>query len=177
MARSAVEIARLCHTDVVAMEKSYLMLVAFQHLFEHRRDEKEKIIFPFAFGFSNRHDRSKQFQAIKIEFGSISACSANTLVMENRAFDKSNRKSTFDVIVTEFFLDTVDDIVSALMSILESLKNNGIWIFWGPLNWHCEDAFKLSLVELIDLAESLGATLLYRKDFAAMPYVDEGEMK
>jgi len=47
-------------------------------------------------------------------------------------------KSTFDVLVTVFFMDTAPNVLKYLEAISHVLKPNGIWINLGPLAWHYE---------------------------------------
>jgi hypothetical protein len=94
-------------------------------------------------------------------------------------------KSTFDVVVTIFFIDTAANVLNYLETISHVLKPNGIWINLGPLAWHFEPeedspgreggTVELTLDEVICVIRKCGFEFetregLARKSFK-MPYM------
>ncbi|CCH44472.1 hypothetical protein BN7_4036 [Wickerhamomyces ciferrii] len=53
-------------------------------------------------------------------------------------FRKSN-ENQFDIVITQFFLDTSSNIIEYLKTLNHTLKPNGTWINFGPLLWHFEE--------------------------------------
>lgn len=57
-----------------------------------------------------------------------------------RASDfRHSNEGAFDVVATTFFLDTALNIIDYIKAIHHSLKENGLWVNFGPLLWHFED--------------------------------------
>ncbi|KAL4814375.1 N2227-like protein-domain-containing protein [Aspergillus spinulosporus] len=64
--------------------------------------------------------------------------------------------STFDIIVTLFFIDTARNLVNYLETIHRLLKPGGRWINLGPLLYGTGPWLQLSLDEIVKLSEALG---------------------
>eukprot|EP00756_Hemistasia_phaeocysticola_P046154 Hpha_TRINITY_DN19920_c0_g1::TRINITY_DN19920_c0_g1_i1::g.93523::m.93523/K19787/CARNMT1; carnosine N-methyltransferase len=58
-----------------------------------------------------------------------------------------------DAVVTSFFLDAVEDIVSATEACSALLRPGGVWVNVGPLDYHPTSQIQLSLSELRELIE------------------------
>ena len=52
---------------------------------------------------------------------------------------RSSNKNSFDVVITCFFIDTASNIIEYLKTIRHCLKQDGLWINFGPLLWHHEN--------------------------------------
>lgn len=48
-------------------------------------------------------------------------------------------RGAFDMVCTCFFLDTAANVIDYLKTIRHCLKDDGVWINFGPLLWHFED--------------------------------------
>ena len=70
----------------------------------------------------------------------------------------NSESAQYDVIVTQFFIDTSFNIISTLEQIHALLKPRGMWINLGPLLWRsgAQAALELSLEEMLLLAEKVG---------------------
>ena len=63
----------------------------------------------------------------------------------------------FDVVVTNFFLDTAANPLAYLAALRRCLKpRTGRWVMHGPLQWHSPRAVMLSLDELKSAARDVG---------------------
>lgn len=71
--------------------------------------------------------------------------------------------SSYDYIVTQFFIDTAKNIISTLEQIHNLLKPGGTWINLGPLLWRggAQASLELSLDEIISLSEMSGFSVDY----------------
>lgn len=56
--------------------------------------------------------------------------------------------STFNGVVTCFFLDTANNVFNYIDTIANTLKPDGIWINYGPLLYHYKDISEQTSVEL-----------------------------
>lgn len=63
---------------------------------------------------------------------------------------KNSSKDSFDVVVTNFFLDTASNIIEYVRAINHVLKNGGRWINFGPLLWHFEGDYNVSYINRED---------------------------
>lgn len=64
--------------------------------------------------------------------------------------------STFDTVVTCFFIDALPNTVNTLKIIFNLLKPGGIWINAGPLHYHSIDDFQFSHQDIVEIVSSLG---------------------
>lgn len=78
---------------------------------------------------------------------------------------RNANSANYDVIVTNFFLDTASNVIEYLKAIKYCLKDRGKWINFGPLLWHFEDSgeehmrgLELSRDDLVDLIQRVGFT-------------------
>lgn len=65
-------------------------------------------------------------------------------------------EGTFDVIITQFFIDTARNVFSYLLTIHTLLKPGGVWIKCGPLLYGTSPTIQLQRDEAIALAKELG---------------------
>ena len=71
-------------------------------------------------------------------------------------FSTNERKEQYGALVTCFFIDTASNIYEYLLVIRNVLKNGGLWINVGPLQWHGNAKLNPSGDELRMIIESLG---------------------
>lgn len=69
-------------------------------------------------------------------------------------------KSQYDSIVTCFFIDTASNIYEYIITIRNALKNGGVWINVGPLQWHMNAKLHPSGDELKYLIETMGFDII-----------------
>lgn len=58
---------------------------------------------------------------------------------------RDNNKDSYDVVASSFFLDTASSVIDYIKSIHHCLKQNGVWINFGPLLWHFEEELNSNL--------------------------------
>lgn len=80
-----------------------------------------------------------------------------------------NEESTFDCIVTCFFIDTAHNIIDYVEKIWTLLKEGGFWINLGPLLYHYskiagEISIELSYEQLKRVIEKVGFDYLVSKE-------------
>jgi len=82
--------------------------------------------------------------------------------------------SSFDAVVTSFFIDTSDDIIHTIAILSHILTHGGIWINLGPLHYH-SNATKVPLSHdlLQQVATASGFDLLSEKRIATTSYAGE----
>ena len=103
-------------------------------------------------------------------------------------FGGAESTSTYDCLVTCFFLDTAHNIVDYIETIKNLLKNNGYWINLGPCLWHHEHgqnrhgksafdeqgdyvgSIELSMAEIMELIQRLGF-VVERTEVIRTPYM------
>lgn len=78
-----------------------------------------------------------------------------------RAYSSPSRQSSFDVIVTCFFIDTATNIYEYISVIKYILRNGGRWINYGPLQWHQNALLTPSAEELRQVIEKTGFDVQY----------------
>ncbi|OMJ08156.1 UPF0586 protein C9orf41-like protein [Smittium culicis] len=72
-----------------------------------------------------------------------------------------NCLESWNVVVTCFFIDTAKNPVSYLKTIYNTLEKGGMWINFGPLQWHFENtpgelSIELTYEEVLDLVQKIG---------------------
>ena len=72
----------------------------------------------------------------------------------------ANKKGHFDIIVTFFFIDTAQNLMTYLETIHALLRPGGIWVNLGPLLYGTAPYLQFSLDEVMLLSESLGFEFL-----------------
>jgi hypothetical protein len=67
-----------------------------------------------------------------------------------------HRESSFDGIVTSFFLDTGSDLLEYLITIHHLLRPGGVWVNTGPLHYHSVTATPYSWRLVREVIQALG---------------------
>jgi hypothetical protein len=102
---------------------------------------------PEIFDFFSRNisDTENKSTALSVQFGDFV-----------RVYGSLDRASSFDIVVTSFFIDTAKDIYEYLAVIKNVLKPGGLWINTGPLHYHQRDAIPYSHEHLRSIFALLG---------------------
>lgn len=79
-----------------------------------------------------------------------------------------NKKGYFDIIVTFFFIDTAQNLMTYLETIHALLRPGGVWVNLGPLLYGTAPFLQLSLEEIMLLSESVGFEFLDGRDNCGM---------
>ena len=86
-------------------------------------------------------------------------------------YSPRRRSKTFDSVVTCFFIDTATNIYEYILVIRHVLKDGGIWVNVGPLQWHTNSKLRPTVDELRLLIEAMGfAVKLWMVDKDPMNY-------
>lgn len=165
LGRLAWEISRLGFS-VQGNEFSLYMLLTSQLILNHAHTRFQYPIIPFAFPLSNHLSESDSLRIIRVpdvtadtgheSSGDLSMIAGDFL----EVYGTAEEASSWDCVVTCFFLDTAQNIIEYLRVILAVLKPGGLWINLGPLQYHFESAPELSIEltweEVVRAAERLG---------------------
>ncbi|CAB3411338.1 unnamed protein product [Caenorhabditis bovis] len=130
-------------------EFSLFMLMTSNFMLNACKIENQFTIYPFIFEKSNTWSYEDQERAVTfpdkcpdqdVRRNSFSMCAGDFLEV--------TRNSTFDVIVTAWFIDTAHNILQYIETIYNTLEPNGIWVNVGPLTYHFEDSPDENSIEL-----------------------------
>jgi hypothetical protein len=72
------------------------------------------------------------------------------------------RPHAYDAVVTVFFIDTAENIFAYLDAIDALLKDDGVWINYGPLKWGSAPLAELTLLEIVNAVKLHGWELVER---------------
>ena len=140
LSRLLYEIAKLGF-DSYGLEVSYYMLIISNFLLNENISKNQFLIQPYIHSFNNLYKEEDAFKIYSIpdenikeglnkSSGKLELIPADFI---NYLKDKNN---FYEGIVTSFFIDTANNIIEFIELIYNSLKNNGIWINFGPLLYH-----------------------------------------
>ncbi|GAV53372.1 hypothetical protein ZYGR_0AI06560 [Zygosaccharomyces rouxii] len=148
-------------------EFSYHMLLMSMYILNGGLKVNQKKIYPFIHTFSHWRSRNDQLKSICIPDFNVQEQLAqnNRMAMSSGSFidcygsnekirasntysasptmklTRAQMESAFNVVITNFFIDTASNIIDYLHSISHVLIPGGIWINFGPLLYHfeCDD--------------------------------------
>ena len=150
LGRLVFELTRRGYT-VEGNEISYHQLVASNWVLNHTQKDKSYDLYPFALDFSNVISRDHQLKVTKIPdvhpgsvldkgFEGPVSQAANRMSMTAADFvilyGEEEHASTFNAIITVFFIDTAPNLIRYIETIRNCLEEGGLWINLGPLLWH-----------------------------------------
>ncbi|KTB21104.1 Carnosine N-methyltransferase [Nakaseomyces glabratus] len=197
-------------------EYSYYMIIMSMFMLNGGLSSKDIEIYPFVHTNSHWKERNLMFKPIRIpdfdiqselagnnlmqiSMGSFVDCygpnegilgSSHYNINQEMNLKRLNSKSTKDVVVTNFFLDTSGNVIDYLLAIEHVLRPGGTWINFGPLVYHHENdndsdinyevdpysgertdhspipmkGIELTVDEIVAVALKLGFTMLKRED-------------
>ncbi|CAJ0951507.1 unnamed protein product, partial [Mesorhabditis belari] len=127
--------------SVQANEYSMFMLLTSCFFLNKPLELNSLTIYPHTLETSNLWSYEDALQPIKfpdISPGMSDECRKNTFSMCAGDFLEVTKEDTeqFDCVVTAWFIDTANNIISYIERIREILKPGGVWINVGPLTYH-----------------------------------------
>lgn len=163
LARLAVDIARMGFSTE-ANEVSYHMIMVGQFIMDSGLQKDQIGIYPFVHSFSHHLNRREQLRRVNIPDiniaeelrgkGLLSMVTGsfpdlygpNTNIKQSDSYSNSayireiraRNRSTKDLVVTNFFIDTASNVLDYLETISHVLKDGGYWINFGPFMYHFE---------------------------------------
>lgn len=147
------------------------MNLAYRYLTSpHSTTPFQTTVHPFIDWWSHQPSTSELHREISFPDVPINPLSVNLVEGDfTTAFQRKEDESSFDAVVTLFFIDTARNLVSYLETIHRLLKdpakggantNAGIWLNVGPLLYGSAPYLQLSLDEIIRLSEAIGFEFL-----------------
>lgn len=149
---------------VHAIEYSGLMHLCNEFIYSLENEEKDYDLFPYIHSCSNFIDSTSQFRSSMVHSGQAKPENLALNHEDFRYFEVPN-KSQFEniVVVSAFFIDTAENLVSYLDTIQElttpNRKNkikNGYWINIGPLKYGTAAQVELNSDELKKIRKAMG---------------------
>ncbi|PVH99352.1 N2227-domain-containing protein [Periconia macrospinosa] len=80
-------------------------------------------------------------------------------------------KGNYDVLITHFFIDTAQNLISYFSTIHALLKKGGKWVNFGPLMYGTNPYVQLSLDEIVRVVEGMG---FHFEDMASVYESEDG---
>jgi SAM-dependent methyltransferase len=84
-----------------------------------------------------------------------------------------DHRQFYNLIITNFFLDTATNILDYLFTIQKILKPQGYWINIGPLHYHSKHAIPYSYHHLLEIIQSLDFTVISNEVVETSYYGEE----
>lgn len=151
LGRLTYEIAKLGFKSQ-GNEFSYFMLLASDFMLNKADHIEQYPIHPFIHDFTNVLSTSEVFKEIKIPdicpSDELPPDSDLSMVAGEFVEVYSKQISSWDCIVTCFFMDTANNIIEYIEVIYNALVPGGIWINFGPLLYHYADMGDAMSIEL-----------------------------
>ncbi|KAA6396661.1 MAG: hypothetical protein EZS28_007810 [Streblomastix strix] len=131
------------------------------------------IIYPFIRSLSNHVDNSHLLRPIAVPDAGLPCpkcqCKKEDFDMSMSAGDfldvYQDDQCIYDCVVTHFFLDTAHDVCQYMDLIHQLLVDDGIWINYGPLQYHYSEdhnevSVELTLTEIMELVRQCGFNVM-----------------
>ena len=154
---------------VEAMDNSIVMASAAHHLFHNEAHTRN--IYPFVSdSLSNEVDTQRRWDSVQIPEQSIVD---KIRSMHNQqphqqprlsytvgdfvtTYSSPSKQGHYGSLVSVFFIDTATNIFEYIWTIRHSLRRGGIWINYGPVQWHQNAQLHPTTNELRDMIEAGG---------------------
>eukprot|EP00727_Mastigamoeba_balamuthi_P010121 m51a1_g5731 hypothetical protein (545) ;mRNA; r:1133463-1136870 len=155
-------------------EFSYFMLIGSHYALNKATRANERTIFPYVRQSSNVVRTEDQLRSVTVPdvvpsevFMDTSAPRGQMSMVAGdfvEVYGASSQESTWDAVVTCFFIDTAHNVLEYLEIISKLLKPGGVWINLGPLLYHYADmpgeiSIELTWEEIKEALPSFGFTL------------------
>jgi hypothetical protein len=134
--RMLYELAALGHQPT-GIEFDALRLLCSAHVFQAH--ETKSTIRPFVLETCNRLHAEDNTREVSIPDIPIDTSIISKITVNGTEFFEAVagiEESEYDCIVTSFFIDTITDVEKYISELTRVLKQGGVWINFGPLNFH-----------------------------------------
>jgi carnosine N-methyltransferase len=145
--------------NVEGNEISIVMATAAFHVLHGNVSGK---VHPFAMDYlmnevmSSDRYQSVEFPDIDIQMIDNGLSLSYTIGDFVEIYSETSYKNQYDSIVTCFFIDTASNIYEYIITIRNALKNGGVWVNVGPLQWHMNAKLHPSGDELKSIVQRMG---------------------
>lgn len=153
LARLLYESAKLGF-DAQGNEFSYFMLFCSNFVLNCVKYKEEFTIQPLIHSFSNIFWKDAPLKKVNIpDENLLEELNKNTegsmsMVMGEFVEVYKNQVEKWDSVITCFFIDTANNIISYIETIHKILKESGVWINFGPLLYHYTEIESECSIEL-----------------------------
>ncbi|GAB7366036.1 hypothetical protein MBLNU230_g7605t1 [Neophaeotheca triangularis] len=156
LGRLGHEIADLGGFNVTINEWSFHMVLAYRWL--QTLETPDSVSFhPFIDSWNHRSSVASLTRSVSFpDMARLLSQPSVKLVDGDFTKDLKSDQGSYDALVTLFFLDTAKSLLTYLKTIHAMLKPGGVWINHGPLLYRETLALKLTLEEVVALAEAVG---------------------
>lgn len=172
LARLCVELASRGF-DVSGNEHSYFMLLTTAYLLNGMVTQDQWTIYPWVLQSSNMKSLKDQLRPISfpdmVPFEVMNGSHGSLAMLAGdfvEVFSMEEMKLSYDAVVTCFFLDTAHNVIEYMEIIWDILEADGVWVHFGPLQWHWADAhtyltkeevsIELPLDKVVEIAKNIG---------------------
>lgn len=146
--------------EVTMNEYSSFMALAYRYLIALQNSSKT--FHPFIDWWSH-HATTTDMQR-PVTFPEKSPSPSVILVEGDFTKVFASKIKHFDIIVTFFFIDTAQNLMTYIETIHALLRPGGVWVNLGPLLYGTAPFLQLSLDEIMILSESVGFEFLDGRD-------------
>ena len=162
---------------VEAMDNSMVMAAAAHHLFHTYDDSSASneaphtTIYPFVSdSLSNEVDTQRRWESVQVPEQSVmdqlrkihnqqpnqQPRLSYTVGDFVTTYSSPSKQGQYGSLVSVFFIDTATNIFEYIWTIKHTLKRGGIWINYGPVQWHQNAQLHPTANELKDMIEAAG---------------------
>ena len=130
------------------------MLLASNFVLNCTKEKEEFIIYPLIHSFSNVFHKDSPLKPIKIPDENLleelnkNQNGSMSMVMGEFVDVYKTQLNSWDSVVTCFFIDTANNIISYIETIKNILTKGGLWVNLGPLLYHYTDIESECSIEL-----------------------------
>jgi carnosine N-methyltransferase len=130
------------------------MLLASNFILNCTSDKEEFTIYPLIHSFSNVFWKDAPLKPIKIPDENLynellkNPNGSMSMVMGEFVDVYKTQLNTWDSLITCFFIDTANNIISYIETIFNILVKGGLWINFGPLLYHYSEIESECSIEL-----------------------------
>ena len=164
---------------VEANDNSIVMAAAAHHLFHiHNTDkvtddsmsnkEGQTKIYPFVSdSFTNEVDSQRRYDSAVLEKLHIMCDQKSRPKLSYTVGDfvttysSPSKRGQYGSLVSLFFIDTATNIYDYIFTIRHLLRNRGVWINLGPVQWHRNSQLHPTTNELRDMIQAAGFDIKY----------------